>query len=574
MECIWHFSCKKRVVHRQKLRFSDGLGGYEVRESRTTQFTAEDNELSLVLKIGNQQKEIFPWYEKNEQIYYFFLPSCVLEDKIYFDQISDEDISIDDKKISKYNCFSFEQGKIYKLSVNGLLYQAVFMRGKNIPTFFVETKSGNMEYIHSDKGNMETGNITVVDASRHIQYSGKLDEISGRGNSTWLPFKKSYSIKLPEKYPICGLNSGSKWKLLSLYFEHDKMHSKIIFDMSALAGLNYTPECTWINLYCNGSYQGLYLLAESVDAHLEEDGCLLEKGIPSQLQEDEVFFITKKMEYLFKMKQKAGENVEEIAGFIQEVENLLSEGNSQFKEYLDIDSIASQFLIDKIVMEADAMMMSTFFYIRNGVIYAGPMWDYDRAVGEILPDYEMPVEGAPNGMSGWYMVLYNDMDFYESMINTYKKLLPYFEELLNGGIDYYAEWIESSVEMDNILMKKCSTPNETSSYTAYESYVKYLKYFLANRLNFLNKIWEIDGYEFKAPAEEGKYHQVALAKEDGSIIETRSIMDGECLTGLPESDKNYDGWYFSGRKGCIDKIYNDKIPIYEDLVLYAKRQNQ
>lgn len=27
MECIWHFSCKKQVVHRQKLRFSDGLGG-------------------------------------------------------------------------------------------------------------------------------------------------------------------------------------------------------------------------------------------------------------------------------------------------------------------------------------------------------------------------------------------------------------------------------------------------------------------------------------------------------------------------------------------------------------------
>ncbi len=30
MECIWHFSCKKRVVHRQKLRFSDGLGGGDV----------------------------------------------------------------------------------------------------------------------------------------------------------------------------------------------------------------------------------------------------------------------------------------------------------------------------------------------------------------------------------------------------------------------------------------------------------------------------------------------------------------------------------------------------------------
>ena len=44
------------------------------------------------------------------------------------------------------------------------------------------------------------------------------------------------------------------------------MNTKTAFDIAEILGLYYSPQCTWIDLYLNGEYSGIYLLTESVSA--------------------------------------------------------------------------------------------------------------------------------------------------------------------------------------------------------------------------------------------------------------------------------------------------------------------
>ena len=541
--------------------------GVIMNQQKVVHLKAEEGTFHISINIYNSTEKIYPWYEAKEDLYYIFLPSCVKEDIIYIDN----DIEINGLQARKR--FAWVQDEVYNIKINNTLYRSIFMKSANIPAFFIETESGSMDYLHESKEHAESGKLAIIGTDGHVQYSGGLVKIAGRGNSTWIQNKKPYSIVLKDKHPLCGLNAGKEWKLLSLYFEHDKIHSKIIFDLGRGMGIENTPECTWVDLYCHGEYKGLYLLTEDIAKKMVGEGAyLIEKTIPQQLRSDESAFSTKQTGFLFRFaspRHPEDEQVEEVSNMVLALEELLLKGEAQ--NHIDMESLAKQFLIDKIVMEADAMQMSTFFYIKGNKLSAGPLWDYDRAMGEILSDYTASIEDLPNGMYGWYMSLYENEEFKNIMIKSYKDSLPYFYEILNKGIDEYAEIISASVKMDSVLMKSIAKFNETTSYQEYENYLKYLKFFLANRLNYLGELWEVAGVNFDIPESTGEWHKVTLMSSDGALVDTMYIQDGEYIENVPVLDENkYIGWFIRGADGYDGKIFHRLIPVYEDMVLRAR----
>lgn len=502
-------------------------------QNRMTQFTVNGGMFSVSIEIDDKSEKVLPWYDEDEQTYYFFFPSCVTSRRLYFDSINDDNLAINNSIVSGRSCLLWEPGEIYTFEIEGERYRVTFMKSENIPAFFMETNSGSTDYIYADKHNEERGSLTAIGADRVIQYHGGLNKIKMRGNTTVLQEKKPYSIELVHPTALCGMESGKNWKLFSLYFEQDKIHSKLIFDMAREIGLVYTPESFATNL-----------------------------------------------EYLFKMKNPSfisQKETEEIANYVQEIETVIVMDDKKYREYIDLESLAKQFLIDKIVMEGDAMGLSTFFYIKNGILYAGPLWDYDRAMGERYPDYETPIDGPPNWMSEWYMALYQDEEFLHAMKESYLELLPYCKQLLENDIDKYADTISASVAMDSILMASYTTADETSdlrSYTKYESYIRYLKYFLANRLNYLNSLWGIYEYRFTTPMTTDTFHTVIFQLPDGTVVDRSEVVDGACMENLPElDDAEYkEGWYFLCREKGANKAYHYKIPVYEDMILYANKR--
>ena len=64
----------------------------------------------------------------------------------------------------------------------------------NIPVVQITTKSGSLSYIESDKGNFESGFITILSESGEPVYYGQLNKMQGRGNTSWDAPKKSPTV--------------------------------------------------------------------------------------------------------------------------------------------------------------------------------------------------------------------------------------------------------------------------------------------------------------------------------------------------------------------------------------------
>lgn len=557
-------------------------------QNRNVQFEMDENgTLVLALTADGSEELLYPWVDANTGTTYFFLPSFVRDNQIYSDNMEKDLIRVDGECLSKWRSFKWEEQTRYSISCKGQDYLVCFMRSGNLPTLFLETESGDMNYLNADKKNEEAGEIHLIKPSGNVEYQGQLKKISARGNSTFAEDKKPYTFTLDKAYPLCGMDSGKKWNLLAMHYEDNKIQSKIIYDMAEYLGMEYTPGSTWVDLYCNGNYQGLYLLTEAITVgdgrveiyNLEKEnkrntnpsnisgGYLLERDVTEGLEPTEVYFTTDICNYNFVIntpKVPTKEEYSYIKDFVQNIENLLVSGDTRYKNYVDLDSFAKQFLIDKLVLNPDAMRSSTFYYKDrdSDVLKVGPLWDYDRAMGVSMPDYETAIGDYPYTMNDWYMPLYEEEEFHRKLLSYYEQLLPYLQELLETGIDAYAEFLEAAVAMDTTMWPLDSV------YTGHESYVRYLKYFLANRIRFLNEVWNVSGLTFEGDFSSGEEHTVCFYAEDGTLLDSYPVKDGECITSLPELDQDSFEWryHLDGRE------FDAHYPVFEDMDLYATQK--
>lgn len=574
-----------------------------------------DGKLVLSIKCGTRNEEIYPWYDSYEEVYYFFLPAFIEDNKIYNKLILKEEIEIDGE-ILENQVWEWQPNVVYTIGNQTETISVSFMKSEELPTLFLQTESQSMDMLHKDKEYAEKGRIVVAEEDGTI-YLGELNRISCKGQTSFETEKKSYSITLKEKNALCGLEYGKKYNLLAMCYEKDKVHSKLVFDMAKYLDMEFAMEATWVDVYCNGNYLGLYLLTEAITiedgridiadlsdsnekanigvdfdslkrqvegeerAYYEIEsplnltgGYVIEKTPYNRIESKEAFFVTDINKYCFIIKEPSypsKDEVEYIEEYIQDIEQMIASNDSKLWNYLDVDSFAKQFLIDKIVMENDAMWDSTFFYKdKNDLkLMAGPLWDYDRSCGAVLTDYTNSIDEAPGHMNEWYLQFYQNEEFMNKVIDYYMELLPFLETLLNERIDEYTQRISASRQMDSHIVKEDENNEEDGVciYDDYENSVRYLKFFLANRINYLNELWGIEYKDFDVPNSNGEVHKVKFWSADGNdLIQTICIVDGECISDMPDYDEDlYDGWAISKGETIYKKMLNDKIPIYEDL---------
>ncbi len=594
------------------------LAIYLIGSSRNTVFVVNDGMVEVSVTNGNKDEIIHPYYYDTEDTWYIFLPSFVKSFKIY-NTSANEDISINGEKLADNQAFVWEDGETYEVTVNGHTYNYHFMKSANIPSIFLTTKSGSMDLINTSKDNYETGTIAVFMADGSSGYAGNYELLAGRGGSTYYdaPVKKSYKLNLKENKSLCGLSKGKKWNLLGMYFENNKVRTKILFESAKAMGLEYTPECQWVDLFCNGEYMGMYMLTNrisvadnSVNIHnLQKDnisvngrnvideatkiisdtkafydiitptdisgGYLIEKGTLERMEDDEAYFVTEKCGYVFSLTSPSTPSeaeVDYISDYLQQVEDSILKGDGSYKNYIDIDSFAARSLIDKILMEQDAGWDSTFFYKNagDGLLYSGPVWDFDRSLGatQMVINYNTPLTGNPNWMYEWYEPLYNDPEFEQKVLEYLDTAVYFYRDLLyNGKLDEYVAEIEASRKMDQIICDS-SYYFPTWTFKEYDNQIRFVKYFIANRMNYLMDQWSLAstyGY-FPSPESNGEYHTVNYYDQEGNLIKTEEVLDGDTLI-CPEYDTSiYSGWnmYGSGNN------YSSTIPIYEDMDLYLR----
>lgn len=565
------------------------------------------------------------WTNENGKSY-FFLPAYVDEDSLKIQTSRGQQIKIDGCVLKNQDTFAWQEGKEYLLEIGtapeeSVSYTVEFVKSANIPTAFICTESGSQEYLLESKENEEEGDMCIVTADGGIDYRGELERISGRGNSTWLRYdKKPFAIRLPAATSLCGLKQGEKWCLLALFREGSKMNNKFAMDMAQQMELEYTPQGTWVDLYMNGEYVGIYLLTEAVtidegriaitdleeenlrdnqkiadEDHYEEEkekgydiedkgnisgGYLIEKDPESYYQEEPNGFITSTGNHFSVKwpKHISRGQMEYLDGYVENIEQKILSGDADLWEYLDLESFARRMLIDEISMDYDACVTSMFFYKErdDDLLYSGPVWDYDIAFGGVntddangkYVDYEGTIifNGEERNELKWYSLLYENESLQEQLQTEFYKLIPFYQEILENGLDNYADYIRASVHTDAIRWEP--KRDYAGWYDDYDANVKYMKFFLAKRMNCIGKRLGADFEEFEIPASD-QMHKVTFLM-DGKEIKTLTVKDGTELTvdQLPAyDDTRYDGWRYQWGK----ERFRETIPVYEDMILYNDR---
>lgn len=530
-------------------------------------------------------------YEKNGK-YYAFLPSHFKLEEAFFEYTSGCSLYIDNKEYSSsVTCSDLQTEKEYSMVIKNsfgittLTETLVICKTENTPSIFIDLTNGTIEDINSDKTVEKTGTCLVIDGNNSVNYSGSFDKINGRGNGTWVAEKKPYNISFTKEVDLFGMGLATDWVLLSNPSDSSNLRNKIIYDFAEEIGLQGSPDSRYVNLYIDDVYYGLYLLTEKIEidenrvdvtdlyeetkalnnaplytypvVETEVDG-VYKKGYSIPVIPDDItggyllelqFYdyrstytsaFTTKDRICFSFKSSpyvSWEQIEYISGYIQQVEDSFHNGN--YEEYIDVDSWVKYYLVQEVFGNMDTR---SFFYYKDrdsidGKLYAGPVWDYDIALGVMGMDIN--VEAFYINTWGWYSTLYQNDSFKEYLSKEYAQTFkPVLEKLLSETLLEYKQEIESAYNMD----KQRWTKDADNSYTSLESHIDWFDSYLNTRISFLDEVW-IDGKQV---------HTVtATSKPSANDFTTKyyySVPIGEQMPQLPTPEAEgykFLGWYDS-----------------------------
>lgn len=446
-----------------------------------------------------------------------------------------------------------------------------FMKSRGLPSIHIETASKSMEYIHETKGNQEMGEMRLYDAEGRVQYAGSLESIESRGNSTFYLPKKPYNLELKAQTDLLGMGAASKWILLA---DSTNLNNKLAYDFAAAAGLPYSPQSRWVDLYLNREYAGLYLLCERNEIHPQrvdlsrDEGILVSQERLDVLQQKEKpYFVTNEGVPL--RVHAAPFGIDQVQSIFQSAENaILAEDGvdpwtgKHWTELIDIHSWVRKYLMEEIFYGVDSAVASQFFFYQGdgteGRIYAGPVWDYDDTMhdlwigGEDLITYPKIFYAHRSRDCPWYEKLYYDNEFSNLLTEVYEKeisgLLQYFAE---EKLPEYSALISQSYRMSKIRW----------SNSELEGKVNRLQSLITQRRAFLDDVWIR-----KRPYAEV---DVDFTNSEYSFINIAlhyAVTPGECMPELPDVEPY--SWFIKGTQTPFDMTQ----PIYENTAIEL-RQN-
>lgn len=440
-------------------------------------------------------------------------------------------------------------GQAYEITVDGEngkeQAQLTFVQSQNFPTAFITTESGSTQGLRQDKENFESGTFCLVGLDGTVYYDGNLEWISGRGNSSWVMDKRPYSIKLQSEADLLGMGAAQKWVLLAnAYDDSNGIRNQMAYWLAQEAGLEYSCELQFIDLYINEVYAGTYQLCEKIEiqpnrldiGYLDEaneeinpgldaldgtytdsvglsiktpqdysGGYILERNYGTKLTDKPFYFTTETGEgFVIRAPSRVSDvEMAYIKNCMQSVENaiLADDGVDEasglyYTELIDMDSWAKKFLMNVITKGESIGATSSYFYKKQGddLIYAGPAWDFDKSFGRQQSIAATDVLMDNVGDTQYWSSLYEKSEFYELVKKHYwESFRPHLLELCEQYIDEWTIELAGSSAMN--WVRWCDAPSEydfftdTALVTGEGSAAYYLENWLSERIAYLDELW-------------------------------------------------------------------------------------
>ena len=145
------------------------------------------------------------------------------------------------------------------------------MRSENLRALFLfsdDPENAGRAYVDGGErhSTCATGTIAMVNTEGQLDYAGRLRQIRGRGNGTWKYLKKPYQIKLQDRVDLLKTGDPSErertWVLLAEMTDPSFLHDRLAYTLGLELGMEGATHSEYVDLYYDGEYRGLYLLAE------------------------------------------------------------------------------------------------------------------------------------------------------------------------------------------------------------------------------------------------------------------------------------------------------------------------
>ena len=512
------------------------------------------------------QTQTISIHDANDGNYYIFLPSYAEQEQLIVSQTFGQHFSVNDTPLTEgMNFGNFHSGTPYPFVMDGQQIGAFWIcKSANVATMYIDTVSGNMKYLHQNKGHRETVSVSLFTDAGTLNYANELSTLNGRGNITWEYDKRPYTLTLPAEASLLDMAPATKWVLLANAADETNLNNKLIFDLAKKVGFRWTPDCHWVDLYLNGEYNGLYLLMEKVEVHENRLNLAVDAGdflCKIDLEE-------RRSTMRNPFSTDAGRTVEicepkileegdptRIETMVQQMEQDIFSGDDlRMSTVMDLDSWVRRYLLDEIFANIDADLASAYFYCEDGVLFAGPLWDYDMTLGNYPRNQDPQAFVAKNGkksdtlLSPYYGALYQNRSFYTRMTELYRtEFLPALQQLteeLDGRIDFLHDASQSNslrwrAMYDQLPAEVVHTPAA-------------LKDYLSRRIQFLSSAW----------LENTAYCTVQFESSPGSAYKSASVEKGKLLESLYINTETVI-WVDSE----TGEVFDFSQPVMEDVIL-------
>lgn len=356
--------------------------------------------------------------------------------------------------------------------------------------------------------------IAVVDPSGDYETVSDLEStIKVRGHSSSRGAKKPYNFKFSSKQELLGLGEGKKWALLSNMYDKTQLRNMLAFGFADDIGMPYVQKSTFVDVYLNGEYLGIYQLCEPVDVDetkvdIDEEGneALLEIEPRAGYSNDN--WITSPRYKLILGFNAPEEPTEDQMTYYKEflglAEDAMASGDyEQVLQYVDVESFANAYIVQELFKQVDYSTSSTRFYIKEGKLYEGPVWDFDLSSGNcssyLYPDYN---NRSTTGLSWqgthcvalWNKRLFEYDEFTKLVSDRLKELQPVIVNLYEDnelGRNRIGAWLDEyrdDIERNNLLWptdERAEGYEHTPVDGTYDGEIEFLRDWLKNRNQWL-----------------------------------------------------------------------------------------
>lgn len=520
-----------------------------------------DGEVPVItaqLTSGETSISIDAWCSDTGE-YYLFLPSWAEGRLIQTEGSGLQTVSGEGSK--SFSLPILSSGQSFRLEGGQTL---TILTGSQIPSVYLTLKH-DLSHISSDQEQSDSGQALILSGDGETVYGGGLEKIKGRGNTSWEQEKKPYNITLQDSVTLPGMTGQTTDYSLVSSSDLTFLRNRISNEMGELAGTG-SMACIRVNLYINNSFEGVYELYQRITPEnmnlsdleelteqanplrseeslnqlttgltlddwnqsitgkwwdyennpenitggyiLEADNAMRYSGEASGfILESGAYMVAKSPAYLSEAQYQY------ISSYVQECENVMRESvglddYQALSAYIDIPSFVGKYLVEEVSKNIDCSSTSQYFYKdQDGLLHAGPVWDYDWAYGveriqeEI--DYMDPTGFSARDIPGsliWWQLLYYNNAFYQDVVSLYESVLyPWLNELVETGLTQWAQELSASAVMDYLRWGRVSVDGEASASStatlmeaagqAYMDQVEQVRSFLSARKEFLYSEW-------------------------------------------------------------------------------------